>query len=281
VCRSFSADVRTATTIDGSTFGGYPPFVYDWFPSSTIEAVLSAAASTVLPVESAAPTVAPISAPVAQASITPAASLVSSKSSATKASAASLARRQNTQPTAPQIPGVLLIRTQMLVVSPVAIFFSIAILAFLAVSTVLVFIVQRHDVELLPRDVESSASILAFVYASKKLQAWARERHETGQWDDGEGSRISWAMFKEILGQRPKYQKGTDDGTEISMGHFGPGDEHWGVEIDATPAKKSLRHSELYEDYFRQRKLVDKSNILGMTRDLGSSSSQQHSGHEG
>jgi len=105
-----------------------------------------------------------------------------------------------------------------------------------------VFVEQRKYIKLLPRDVETPGSILAFVYASKKLQTWARERHEKGQWDDGEGSRLSLAMIKEMVG-RTKGKGEADELMEASMGPF-DSNEHWGVEIDAAPARISLLSSE-------------------------------------
>jgi hypothetical protein len=149
----------------------------------------------------------------------------------------SLARRQAMLPSAPTttgIPGVLSIRTQMLIVSPIAIWLSVGILAFLAGSTVF-FVEHRKYIRLLPRDVETPGSILAFVHASRKLQAWARERHEGEQWDEGEGTGLNLPAVKQIFGRKKVDTKHAYDEANVSMGPFDS--DHWGVEIDAALAR--------------------------------------------
>jgi hypothetical protein len=141
------------------------------------------------------------------------------------------------------IPATLSIRTNLLVVSPLAVWFSFAILLFLALSTFFVFIEQLKFVKLLPRDVDSPASLFGFVYASKKLQAWTNEKADLRQWDEGAGTRLKWSTVKRLIGKDKKRAvQEEDDGVMASMGSF-DGDVHWGVEIGA----RTNTEQELYQ----------------------------------
>lgn len=109
-------------------------------------------------------------------------------------------------PIANTIPAVLSVSTNLLVISPIAVFFSIAILAFLLILTVL-FYLSRGPLKKLPRDVEFPASLLGFVYASERLREWCVDRQARG--DSGEDDKM------------------------VKMGRFDgrDGETHWGIEI--------------------------------------------------
>jgi hypothetical protein len=98
-----------------------------------------------------------------------------------------------------------------LVMSPIAVFLCIAVLAFLSITTIIIYTFYSNRFKVLPRDVDTLASILGFVYGSERLLEWARERKETGNWtDNGMGGQL--------------------------MAKLGPfetagGDKRWGVEI--------------------------------------------------
>ena len=66
-----------------------------------------------------------------------------------------------------------------LVFSPIAATFSLAILAFLAFITVLVYFPYASYFKGLPRDVGTLASVIAFVYDSPRLQAWVAANEHT------------------------------------------------------------------------------------------------------
>lgn len=61
---------------------------------------------------------------------------------------------------------------EQLVISPVAFILCLAILLYLAIVTVLVYFPYAAYFKALPRDVESLASIIAFVYDSPRLRQW-------------------------------------------------------------------------------------------------------------
>ena len=74
---------------------------------------------------------------------------------------------------------------------------------------------------MLPRDFDSPASLLAAVYASEKLKAWAQRQYERGK-------------IAEAGGRRSK--KGSDlgdDDVAVGMGYFtsADGEQHWGIEV--------------------------------------------------
>lgn len=78
-----------------------------------------------------------------------------------------------------------------LVMSPIAVFICLAVLAFLAITTVVIFAVYSNTFRELPRGVDTLASVLGFVYGSEKLLGWAREKKESGKWsDNGIGGQL-------------------------------------------------------------------------------------------
>jgi hypothetical protein len=109
------------------------------------------------------------------------------------------------------------VHTETLVISPVALFLSVTILAILLVFTIVIYVVQNNQLKLLPRDFDSPASLLAAVYASEKLKSWAAQRVVTQK-----GAR--WEKIRENLDHEP---------VAASMGYFSGADgkEHWGIEL--------------------------------------------------
>jgi hypothetical protein len=114
------------------------------------------------------------------------------------------------------------IHTETLVISSVALFLSITILVLLVIFTAIIFLVQRKQLSLLPRDFDCPASLLAAVYASEKLKAWAEQQHKRRP--DVTGTTKRW-----------KSSHANASGVEIAakMGYFRgvDGKEHWGIEV--------------------------------------------------
>jgi hypothetical protein len=74
------------------------------------------------------------------------------------------------------ILGTVYVHTETLVISPIALFLSITILALLIAFTTVICWFQNSHLNLLPRDFDSPASILAAVYASETLKGWASDQ---------------------------------------------------------------------------------------------------------
>ena len=70
------------------------------------------------------------------------------------------------------IQAVVHINVEQLVMFPAAVFLCLAILVFLAVTTILVYFPYATYFKALPRDVETLVSVLAFVYDSPRLREW-------------------------------------------------------------------------------------------------------------
>ena len=140
-----------------------------------------------------------------------------------------------------------------LVMSPTAVFLSLAILAFLACIAVLVYFPYAAYFKGLPRDVDTLASVIAFVYDSPKLQEWvAANEHTlypgesaTRRWKTGNARRGDYSNL-EVDGGRAA-GKGLDEvtvGLGLLRGWQGvgggggafsrapPGAPTWGVEIE-------------------------------------------------
>lgn len=113
-------------------------------------------------------------------------------------------------------------QTETLVISEPALFVSIGILIFLMISTIVIYLLNNSQLRLLPRDYDSPASLLASVYASEKLKAWAKERHEK-------------QTLRQISRRWPWKRSAVDDDDDVNvkMGYFtgADGDQHWGIEI--------------------------------------------------
>ena len=113
------------------------------------------------------------------------------------------------------------VQTETLVISPAALFLSVAIIILLIISTLIIYLVQNSQLRLLPRDFDSPASLLAAVYASEKLKAWSQRQHER--------QKIAGRS-----GRRGKKAAGLiDDDVKVRMGYFSSvdGEEHWGIEV--------------------------------------------------
>jgi hypothetical protein len=118
---------------------------------------------------------------------------------------------------------------EVLAVSSVAIFFSIAILAILFIFTVIIYTFMPIGMNQLPRDVNTLASVLAFVYASEKLNAWTRQKHEQGRLAVITRSRL-WGNWTK---EQREHRDLADNDILVGMGTFlgSDGSEHWGVEL--------------------------------------------------
>lgn len=62
-----------------------------------------------------------------------------------------------------------------LVMAPAAVFLCLDLLVFLLLTTIVIYTSHRQNFKALPRDVDTLASALAFVYASDRLLEWVRE----------------------------------------------------------------------------------------------------------
>lgn len=126
-----------------------------------------------------------------------------------------------------------------LVMSPTAVFLCLAITAFLACVAVLVYLPYAAYFKGLPRDVETLASTIAFVYDSPKLQEWvaanehslnpgepATRRRGTSNSEGGDNSNL------EADGDRAA-DRGLDEVT-MGLGFFRgkQGVARWGVELE-------------------------------------------------
>ncbi|KAI4123257.1 MAG: hypothetical protein LQ347_006229 [Umbilicaria vellea] len=104
---------------------------------------------------------------------------------------------------------------EQLVISPVAFILCLAILLFLASSTVLVYFPYAAYFKTLPRDVESLASIIALVYDSPRLRQWTLD-NEHSLTDTGHSKKDALDEVTTGLG----YFRGKD------------GIARWGVELE-------------------------------------------------
>ena len=80
------------------------------------------------------------------------------------------------------INATLHLRIEQLHMSPTAVTLCLSILAFLAATTIWVYTRHRRYFKALPRDVDSLASVLGFVYASPKLLQWVAEHRHERDW---------------------------------------------------------------------------------------------------
>ncbi|EXJ68749.1 uncharacterized protein A1O5_08543 [Cladophialophora psammophila CBS 110553] len=140
------------------------------------------------------------------------------------------------------IPAKLSVRKEILIISPLAVFLSVGILVYLLMSTVIVYL-QRGRFKLLPRDIDTPASVLGFVYASAKLQKWAKQPEDMDTLNTANGDhKIEDAKVDDA--KRPKRSsKGTE--TLIGMGSFTDknGNRHWGCELDVVVKASVTSHA--------------------------------------
>lgn len=93
------------------------------------------------------------------------------------------------------------IPVEVLVMSPAAVCICLIVLVFLCPVTVAIYMFYRRRAKVLPRDVDTLASVLAFVYESPRLLEWAREKKETGDWKGGETVAARLGRFQKHEGQ--------------------------------------------------------------------------------
>jgi hypothetical protein len=139
-----------------------------------------------------------------------------------------LARRETPTPSSKssnEIPATLSIRTDILVISSLALFFSIGILAFLILSTFVVYHFSS-DLKKLPRSVDCPASVFGFVYASERLKEWANQREVERERNAEAGFRARWMR-----------RTREDDDAQLRLGSFTgtDGKVRWGIELHGPP----------------------------------------------
>jgi hypothetical protein len=105
---------------------------------------------------------------------------------------------------------VLHTRIEQLDMSLTAVCLCLSILAFLVVTTIWVYARHRQYFKALPRDVDSLASVLGFVYGSPKLLQWVAENKDDPNW----GERRRTAGQGEVMARM-----GSFDGSR------------WGIEL--------------------------------------------------
>lgn len=124
-----------------------------------------------------------------------------------------------TAPTPRSATAILHIPVQQLVMSPTAVILCISLLAFLILSIPVIFLANRNSIKKLPRDVDTLASMLAFVYGSERLLNWVQERAEKPKpWYSG------WAFGSKKAAQSHEMAR---------MGSFetSDGKQLWGIEL--------------------------------------------------
>ncbi|KAK7698892.1 hypothetical protein SLS64_012102 [Diaporthe eres] len=93
------------------------------------------------------------------------------------------------------------IPVEVLVMSPAAVYICLVVLVFLCPVTVAIYVFYRRRSKVLPRDVDTLASVLAFVHESPRLLEWAREKKETGDWKSDETVAARLGRFQRHEGQ--------------------------------------------------------------------------------
>ncbi|KAL1847264.1 hypothetical protein Daus18300_013999 [Diaporthe australafricana] len=90
---------------------------------------------------------------------------------------------------------------EVLVMSPTAVCTCLVVLVFLCPVTVAIYIFYRRRVEVLPRDVDTLASVLACVHDSPRLLEWARLKKKTGDWASDDVVMARLGEFQTSEGQ--------------------------------------------------------------------------------
>jgi hypothetical protein len=101
------------------------------------------------------------------------------------------------------------------------------ILVFLIIVTLIVYTTNRKEYKAIPRDVNTLASTFGWVYASKKLLAWAAIAPQSEPY---------------LFPRRPSF-------TMLHKARMGPfkdsdGNEHWGIELVDTDPTESTSSGE-------------------------------------
>ncbi|KAH0360600.1 hypothetical protein KCU65_g9309, partial [Aureobasidium melanogenum] len=122
------------------------------------------------------------------------------------------ATENQTVPLERQVTATLSVPIEQLVMSPIAVYLCISILVLLCVTTAIIYTTNRPQLKALPRDVDTLASTIAFVYGSEKLLRWVQ---------DLPSLKSSSLKFKD---------------TKHLMARLGPfkdseGNERWGIEL--------------------------------------------------
>jgi len=92
-----------------------------------------------------------------------------------------------------------------LVMSPFAVFLCLGILAFLCIVIIVIFVGYRSRLKVMPRDVDTLASALGFVYASDKMLDWAAARaqkHDHNDKADGKKLFAQMGPFEDRSGKK-------------------------------------------------------------------------------
>ncbi|KAI5203569.1 hypothetical protein E4T39_04140 [Aureobasidium subglaciale] len=147
-----------------------------------------------------------------------------------------LGLQDSAMPLPREIEAVLLTPVEQLVMSPIAFYLSTSLLVFLIFTTIIMYSVNRAQYKALPRDVDTLASMIAFVHGSDKLLAWSEDLTRSGAWYK------FWSRKKESL---------ESQGLKAQMGTFkdGEGKEKWGIELVDTiapsPPSEFTNHSDV------------------------------------
>jgi hypothetical protein len=107
--------------------------------------------------------------------------------------------------------------TEELRMSPTAAILSMSISVFLIIVTLIMYTTNRNEYRAIPRDVDTLASTLGWVYASDKLLAWAENAPLTKPWYQALFTR----PFPSATHHRAKMGPFTDS----------RGNERWGIEL--------------------------------------------------
>ena len=111
-----------------------------------------------------------------------------------------------------QVPATLSVPIEQLVMSPIAVYLCISILVLLCVTTVIIYTTNRPQLKALPRDVDTLASTIAFVYGSEKLLRWVQDLPSL------KPSRLQSEYTKQMMARLGPFRDSE-------------GNERWGIEL--------------------------------------------------
>jgi hypothetical protein len=123
----------------------------------------------------------------------------------------------------PTILATYSIPVEQLVMSPVAVYLCLSILALLILTTTVMYSVNRSHFKALPRDVDTLASTLAFVHGSDRLLDWAQDGASAKPW------------YK-LRSRKDKLARQQSKRLMAQMGPFKDhdGNDAWGIELIET-----------------------------------------------
>ncbi|KAH0174627.1 hypothetical protein KCU67_g657, partial [Aureobasidium melanogenum] len=129
------------------------------------------------------------------------------------------ATENQTVPLERQVTATLSVPIEQLVMSPIAAYLCISILVLLCVTTAIIYTTNRPQLKALPRDVDTLASTIAFVYGSERLLRWVQD----------------------LPSLKPSKLQSKD--TKRMMARLGPfknsqGRERWGIELVESTASQ-------------------------------------------